>query len=81
MHPVDVNTFKDPANLNTLHPEHGTRWHNRLTHRATSRKVSGSITDGVTGIFDGHKTSDRTMALGSTQLLTEMSTGNISWAV
>ena len=41
---------------------------------ATNRKVSGSITGGVIGIFHWHNTSDRTMALGSTQPLTEMST-------
>jgi len=31
---------------------------------ATNRKVAGSISDGVTGIFYWHNTSDRTMALG-----------------
>ena len=41
---------------------------------ATNRKVAGSIPDGVIGIFP-----DRTMALGSTQPLTEMSTRRISW--
>jgi len=30
-------------------------------------------------IFHWHNPSDRTMALGSTQPLTEMSTGSISW--
>jgi len=39
------------------------------------------ITDDVTGIFQLHKPSDRTMALGSTQSLTEMSTRNISFGV
>ena len=39
---------------------------------ATNRKVAGWIPDGVIGIF-------RTMALGSTQPLTEMSTRRISW--
>ena len=29
----------------------GTRWHSRLRHRATSRKVEGSIPDSVIGIF------------------------------
>jgi hypothetical protein len=29
----------------------GTRWHSWLRHHATSRKVAGSIPDGVTGIF------------------------------
>jgi hypothetical protein len=52
-----------------------------LRHCATSRKVAGSIPDGVTGIFHWHNPSGRTMALGSTQPLTEMSTRNISWGV
>ena len=42
-------------------------------------KVAGSIPDDIIGIFHGHNPSDRTMALGSTQLLTEMSTKSISW--
>ena len=46
---------------------------------ATSRKVSGSIPDGVIEIFLWHNLSDHTMALGSTQPLTEMSTRWISW--
>ena len=46
---------------------------------AKYRKVAGSIPDGVIGIFHWHSPSDRTVALGSTQPLTEMSTGNISW--
>jgi hypothetical protein len=50
-------------------------------HSATSRKVAGSIPDGVTGIFHGHNLSGRTMALGSTQPLTHMSTRGISWVV
>ena len=50
-----------------------------LRHCATNRKVAGSIPDGVIGIFQWHNPSDHTMALGSTQLLTEMSTGRISW--
>jgi hypothetical protein len=45
----------------------------------TSRKVAGSISDGVTGIFHWHNSSGRTMALGLTRPLTEMSTRNISW--
>ena len=39
----------------------------------------GSIPDGVTVIFHGRNPSGRTMALGWTQPLTEMSTSNISW--
>ena len=46
---------------------------------ATNRKVPVSIPDGVVGIFNWHNPSDRTMALGSTQPLTEMSTRSISW--
>ena len=46
---------------------------------ATNRKVACSIPDGVIGIFHWHNPSDRTMALGSTQPLTEMSTRRISW--
>jgi len=41
---------------------------------ATNRKVAGVI-----GIFHWHNPPDRTMALGSTQPLTEMSTRRISW--
>ena len=48
-------------------------------HCATSQKVGGSIPDGVIGIFHWHNPSGRTVALRSTQPLTEMSTGNISW--
>jgi hypothetical protein len=50
-----------------------------LRYCATNRKVTGSIPDGVTGIFHRHNPSDRTMALGPTQPLTEMSTRSISW--
>ena len=48
-------------------------------HYATSRKVAGSIPDGVIGMFHLHNPSGRTMVLGSTQPLTQMSTRNISW--
>jgi hypothetical protein len=46
-------------------------------HYATSRKVAGSITDEVIGFFNWPNPSSRTMALGSTQPLTEMSTSNL----
>jgi hypothetical protein len=52
-----------------------------LRHCATSRKVAGSIPDVVIGIFPWHNPSGGTMALGSNQPLTEMSTRNISWEV
>jgi hypothetical protein len=58
-----------------------TRWRSWLRHCATSRKVGGYIPDGVMGISHGHNPSGRTMALGSTQTLTAMSTSNISWGV
>jgi hypothetical protein len=46
---------------------------------ATSRKVAGLIPDGFIGIFHWHNPSGRTMALGSTQPLKEISTRNTSW--
>jgi hypothetical protein len=45
-----------------------------LRQCSTSRKVAGSI-------FHGHNPSCRTVALGSTQSLIEMSTRSIFWAV
>jgi len=41
--------------------------------------MTGSIPDVVTGIFHRHNPTVITMALESTQFLTEMSTSNISW--
>jgi hypothetical protein len=55
------------------------RWCNWLRHCATSRKVAGSILDGVTGTFQWYNPSGRTLALGLTQPLTEMSTRNMPW--
>jgi hypothetical protein len=43
------------------------------------QKVAGSIPDDVSGFFFFYNPSDRTMAPGSTQPLTEMSTRSISW--
>jgi len=48
-------------------------------HHTTSWKVTGSIPDGFIGIFHWLNPSSHTMALGSTQPLTEMSTRSISW--
>ena len=45
----------------------GTRWRGWLRHCATSRKVAGSIPDGVIGIFHWLNPSGRTIALGLTQ--------------
>jgi hypothetical protein len=44
-------------------------------------KVVGSIPDGVIEIFQWHIPLGHTMALGSIQPLTEMSTRNIPWGV
>jgi hypothetical protein len=46
-------------------------------HYATSRKVAGSISDEVIGFFNWPTPSSRTMALGLTEPLTEMSTRNL----
>ena len=69
------------GNLNFLEPSGPfsaavAQW---LRYYATNWKVAGSIPDGVIGIFHSHNPSDRTMVLGSTQPLTEMSTTSISW--
>jgi membrane-bound lytic murein transglycosylase B len=62
-----------------LHVVMGTAVAQWLRHCATNQKVAGSIPDGVMEIFIDINPSDRTMALGSTQPLTEISTGSISW--
>jgi hypothetical protein len=51
----------------------GARRRSWLRHYATNRNVVGSISDGVIGIFPWHNRFGRTVALGSTQPLTEMS--------
>jgi hypothetical protein len=48
-----------------------------LRHYGTSRKDVGSIPDKVIGLISWPNPSSRTMALGSTQPLTEMSTRNL----
>jgi hypothetical protein len=50
-----------------------------FSYCATNQKVAGSIPDGVMEFFIHINRSDRTMALGSTQPLTDMITGRISW--
>jgi hypothetical protein len=52
-----------------------------LRHYNTSRKVAGSIPDEVIGFFNWPNPSSHTMALGSTQSLTDMSTRNLPWGV
>jgi len=50
-----------------------------LSDYATSWKVAGWIPDGVIGIFHWHNPTGRTVALGLTRSVAEMSTRNISW--
>jgi hypothetical protein len=78
--PSMVPTQVEPT---TSHPVYFDIYYNItwLRHCATNRNVAGSIPDGVTGIFHRHNRFGRTMALGSTQPLTEMSTRNLSWGV
>jgi hypothetical protein len=54
-----------------------TRLRSWLRHYATSRKVAVSIPDEIIGFFNWPNPSSRTMALGSTQPLIEMSTKNL----
>ena len=61
-----------------LKQEGSSRERNGLRHCPTSRKIAGSIPDGLFGIFYWLNPSGRNMALGSTQSLTEMSTTGIS---
>ena len=87
MHKMNTNLHRNFDVLLTVHLSiilangqlGGTRWLSWLRHCPASRKVAGSVSDGVTGFFHLHNPSGRTMALGSTQPLTEMSTRNISW--
>jgi hypothetical protein len=76
-----LSTLTDLLRRNLIHysivrgPLMVAQW---LRYCATDRKVAGSIPDNVIGIFHWHNPSDRTMDLGSTQPLTEMSTRSIS---
>jgi len=64
---------------NRVHNVRGTGWHSWLRHRATNRKVAGSLPGCAIGISHRRNSVGRTMALGSTQLLTEIITGNSPW--
>jgi hypothetical protein len=72
-----VNTFRETPNLVV---EYLLRSH-AYTHCATSRKVAGSIPDGVIDFFNCLNPSGHTTALRSTQPLTKMSTRINSWGV
>jgi len=60
---------------------HVVRWGSCLRHCAANRKPVRSISDGVIWIFIYLILPTRTVALGSNQPLTDMSTRNISWEV
>jgi hypothetical protein len=49
-------------------------WHTWLRHCATSQKIVGFIPNSVIGIFHWHNPSSRTLVLGLTHSVTEMST-------
>jgi hypothetical protein len=53
------------------------RYRTWLRHYTTSRKVAGSIPDEVIRLLNWPNPFSRTMALGSIQSLTEMSTRNL----
>jgi hypothetical protein len=76
---VKINKLRFYKRINRRHTSAGHAVAQWLRHCATNRKVAGSISDGLIGIFHRRNPSGRTMALGSTQFLTEMSTRNISW--
>jgi hypothetical protein len=54
-----------------------TRWRSTLRHYAVSRKITGSVPDEVVELSIDINASSRTMALGSTQPLTEIFIRNI----
>jgi len=64
-------------NHSSFHGNWGTWWHSWMRLWATSQKVVGLIPHDVTGILHRLNPSGRTMALGSTQPLTEMSKGKV----
>jgi hypothetical protein len=55
----------------------GTRWRSWLRHYAARQKVAGSNPDEFIGFCNLLNPSSRTMGLGSTQPLAEMSTMNL----
>jgi hypothetical protein len=57
----------------------GTQWCSWLRHCTRKWKVASLIPDSLIGIFHWCNPLNRSMALGSTPPLTEMSTRNISW--
>jgi hypothetical protein len=56
---------------------HALTYHSWLRHYVTSWKLTGSIPDEIIGFLNLPNPTSHIMALGSTQLLTEMSTRNL----
>jgi hypothetical protein len=77
----DIVRYYTPLLRKNTDIDWGKRWRTWLRHCATSRKVAGSIPDGVIAIFHWFWHTDRSVALGSTQCLTEMNNRDISWWV
>jgi hypothetical protein len=68
----------NPINACGILKGYGTQQqHSWLRHYTTSRKVAVSIPNEVTGFFNLPNPCSNTMALGSTQPLTEMSIRNL----
>jgi hypothetical protein len=70
-----------PAFPLLLLSQRDTRLRSWQRYCATSRKVAGSISDCVIGIFHWYNTSGPTLALGLTQSLAEISIRDNSWGV
>jgi len=68
-----------------MNNEFGQMWkeavmaYKKIPSISTCQKVAGSVPSSVIGIFHRHNHSSHTMALGSTQALTEMRTRTTSW--
>jgi hypothetical protein len=75
---AELNPTCDLLALLGAHPIHISRIRVNKYFDCIQLIGSVSIPDGVVGIFHLHNTSSRTMALGLTQSLPEMSTRNIS---
>jgi hypothetical protein len=71
-------TFQLDSNNNSVQFLHSNAVAQWLSYCATNQKVAGSILDVVMRFFIDINPSDRNMALGSTQPLTELSTRCIS---
>jgi hypothetical protein len=65
--------------LSTLQLLQVTRIHNWLRNCATSQRIVDSLSDDITGLFNCFKLPSSSMALGSTQPLTDKSTSYLHW--